>query len=535
MTVLLCRSGDLPISSSYDYWCAVGNPINTPELSRRLPGFELQMEEAFDAIQTIWSDLVRELAQQNPSAELAHTVTCNTNVSDFGVMLAWTDLYETWIANEECILVICDDPWLFRHLSSLDGNVLSPPPRLFFQELKLWFRGYLSRFWYALTAAFAVIRLRHLKNYAEKASSVLLVYGHPSSNSNGRDAYFGTLMNILPEVRRIIHVDCKPARALELAKDGRTASLHGWGSILFVFRLPFIKWDTAKHIGWEKYSWIIRRSRVLEGSTGQSAAIRWQLHCLDCWLKNTRPRAIVWPWENHGWERGLIRLARPMGILLSGYQHTVVGRRHWVHLAKSNPDGEKSLPDRILCSGEIWRQCLIDYGHQPSRLIVAGAHRFTNPPKISREPRGPIFLALPFKHDLAREMVEAARNLVGQHFHFLVKDHPMNPLAFKEQPGLRRTSDGLSAQAGLGAVVYAASTVGLEALMAGIPVVRFLARNGPSVDVIPETIHVQSSTAEGLCDALALAVLSASPTLALEDVFAPPDIRLWCEALGLND
>ena len=51
MTILLSRSSFLPSPSSYDYWCAVGNPRNTPELSRRLPGFEFHMEEAFDVIQ----------------------------------------------------------------------------------------------------------------------------------------------------------------------------------------------------------------------------------------------------------------------------------------------------------------------------------------------------------------------------------------------------------------------------------------------------------------------------------------------------
>ena len=106
MTILLSRSSFLPSPSSYDYWCAVGNPRNTPELSRRLPGFEFHMEEAFDVIQTLWSDLARQMAQQDATAEFAHTVTCNTNVSDFGVMLAWTHLYESWLDSEESILIV---------------------------------------------------------------------------------------------------------------------------------------------------------------------------------------------------------------------------------------------------------------------------------------------------------------------------------------------------------------------------------------------------------------------------------------------
>ena len=157
-------------------------------------------------------------------------------------MLAWSHLIEIWLNTEERILVICDDPWVYRHLLVLGVEVCSPPAGFRLLELVFFCRGYLARLKYAFSAAFAVIRLRKLKIAVKGGAPVLLVYGHPASDAEGHDAYFGDLMYREPEVRRMIHVDCSPGRALELAGDNRTASLHAWGSILFAFSLPFAVW-----------------------------------------------------------------------------------------------------------------------------------------------------------------------------------------------------------------------------------------------------------------------------------------------------
>ena len=534
MSILLTTSVSLPDPSTYHLWCAVGTVKNLPDPSKKIPEIEALLETTFESIRNIWTDIARTLSQQDPQAELTHTATCNTNVSDFGTMLAWSHLIEIWLNKEERILVICDDPWVYRHLLALGVEVHSPPTGFRLLELVFFCRGYLARLKYAFSAAFAVIRLRKLKIAVKAGAPVLLVYGHPASDAEGHDAYFGDLMYREPEVRRMIHVDCSPGRALELSGDNRTASLHAWGSIFFAFVLPFVVWRPKLKLTEEKYRWLVRRARTLEGSAAQSSAIQWQMYCQKRWVESQPPRSIAWPWENHGWERALVRVARAAGVSLSGYQHTVVGLRHWVHLPQSNMDGRESLPERILCSSEVWRKMLINYGYESTNLVLVGAHRFPRVPEVTRDRAGPIFLALPFKHNLAVQMVAAARCLAAPDCRFLVKDHPMNPFPFDEEPWLTRTTEGFVGQTSLSLVVYAASTVGLEAMLAGIPVIRFVPSGSPTVDVIPEALAVKASTSDFLGNCIREITDSSTPVVEKNELFAPLDMKLWRDALGIR-
>jgi len=60
--------------------------------------------------------------------------------------------------------------------------------------------------------------------------AVLLAYGHGASTATGDDAYFGRLLADNASVKRLLHVDTPAVNAARLAVDGRSASLHAWGS-----------------------------------------------------------------------------------------------------------------------------------------------------------------------------------------------------------------------------------------------------------------------------------------------------------------
>ena len=204
MAILLTTSVYLPNPSTYHQWCAVGKVKNLPDSSQEIPEIEALLETAFESIRTIWTDIARRLSQQNLGAELTHIATCNTNVSDFGTMLAWSHLIERWLYLEECFLVICDDPWAYRHFLALGVEVHSQPTGFHIPELLLFCRGYLARAKYAFSAAAAVIRLRKQKIVVKAGAPVLLVYGHPASDAEGHDAYFGDLMCREPEAKRML-------------------------------------------------------------------------------------------------------------------------------------------------------------------------------------------------------------------------------------------------------------------------------------------------------------------------------------------
>ena len=103
----------------------------------------------------------------------------------------------------------------------------------------------------------------------------------------------------------------------------------------------------------------------------------------------------------------------------------------------------------------------------------------------------------------------------------------MNPYFFEIIPGVSQVKKPLTEMSGIGAVLYSATTVGLEALVGGLPVVRFIPEQSASVDVIPEFLDVLTATEENLGEQLDRAITSDVKTLVSEDFFCPPDQSFW--------
>jgi len=525
MAVFLHTTKDAP-PGDFDSWASIGeNPRQlAPEKMR--PDLDAELEDAFDRIAPRWFDLAKSLAQ-HPSADLAIALSCATNISDMGVMLAWADLVEGWAKAAERTLVICGDPWMFRHLSGILGVTAGRAPGFWPLSLRLGLRGYAARIKAALTFAGANLRLKSQQQKGTPGQAWLLVYGHPSSDGDGGDGYFGDLMKIMPHLRRLLHVDCPPARAGELSGDGRTFSLHAWGSPLFaLFKLPFMRW-TPRPSGPDH--WLVRRATALEGGTGQPAAIAWQKHCQDRWLKKVKPHIVAWPWENHSWERAFVRSARANGTTTVGYQHSVVGQQMLNYAAKSNVDGPESLPDKVLCSGPSTRGQLLAWGMPEDRLAIGGALRFGKKGLTVYDRTAPVFVALPFDLTIAAELVAALKDRVDSPRRFLVKQHPMSPLDFDDTEKVERTEILLGDHPQLSAVIFAASTVGLESLLLGLPTLRFRSQHTLVIDILPRGLKVAAAGAANL--QAALDNLPVPMPLDRDRVLADPDRSLWTHVL----
>ncbi len=531
MTVLLRTSRNLPPASTpdttYDKWLAIGDAPQGLDPEKKMPGLAADLETAFDNIAETWLSLGRELGAE-PSAGLAHAPACAANASDLGLMMAWSRIVGQKTGARETVLVVCDDPWMFRHLAGLQGIGAGTPPPLWPLPLKLALRGFAARLKSAVALARDAIGLRHQRRLAPSASTVLLVYGHPSSTADGTDGYFGNLMKKNAALSRLLHVDCAAGRARELEGGGRTLSLRAWGKLSDALTLPFARWrPPPRHLTGE-WGWLVRRAAALEGGTGQGATIAWQRKCQHRWLAETRPRVVAWPWENHSWERDFVRAARALGIRTLGYQHSVIGRQMLNYAPGSNPDGLASLPDRILCTGDSTRRQLLEWGVPDERLGIGGALRIPEPFSINPDPEGPVFLALPFDAETAGQMVAAARALTGQGFRFLVKDHPMTPFSFNPTPAIERTDKPFFEHPGLRALVYAATTVGLEAALAGLPTIRFRPEGRIALDILPKGTRLPAADAAGLAEALNQAGV---PVLNRDEFFSPVPKDLWQRTL----
>lgn len=528
MTVRLVSSRDLAAAGEFDVWVpiAAAAPDVLPADMRRPTAREL--EQAFAGIAQDWFSIARDIAR-NPGGELTHTGSCAANITDFGLMLAWGSLVREWAGEETKTLVLCDDPWMFRHLAGLPGVTAGTAPPLFRREIMLRLRGIAARAACALRVARANIALRAMRSTVTRGERCILVYGHPRSNTDGYDGYFGDLMRTDASIRRVLHVDCGVPRARALAVDGRTVSLHAWGSLRDAAPCLAARWRPGRALLSGPYGWLVRRAGALDGGTAQAAIIRWQNLCQARWLADTAPVAVAWPWENHAWERSFVAACRARGTRTIGYQHSVVGRQMINYSPASNPAGEDGLPDRIHCTGRATAQQLEALGNPGGRIAVAGALRFEEKPGPKYDPAAPAFLALPFDNEIGREMVAAAARVADGTHRFLVKDHPMTPCAFEETEFVRRTQSQLNDLAAVSSVIYSATTVGLEALLMGLPTYRFLPSAKIGMHVLPPALEVQTVAAAEIGKALDCPARPAP--VERSEIFAPVDRDIWSEAL----
>ena len=533
MTVLLRHSGDLPPSESYGVWFAVTGAAGRGPGDEKLPSLARHLEAAFDAICPEWWAVARTLADGD-GAELAYATTCAGYGSDFGLMMAWGRLTKQMARKKEPCLVICDDPWLFRHLAVLSGVQGGKQPDLLPATLKYRLRGFLARSRLVPRLAWASLATRRQRPQAAKGGPVILVYGHPRSNAQGHDDYFGPMMSEIPALARALHTDCGTTQTAALSADGRTVSLHAWGNPFMAFRILFKRWrPTEQHLS-GSFGWLVRRAAEKEGGGAAHAMNAWQRQCQKAWLAHTRPAVVAWPWENHGWERDFCRQARRLGVTTLGYQHTVIGPHQLNYSPATNKDGLDSLPDTIVCDGPAYRDQLLDWGVPADRLATGGSFRIQRIEGVAYDAKAPCFVALSANHSIARQQMGAIKAAAAKGIEFLVKDHPMYPLDFEETENIRRTPETLEAQPALSAVVYSTGTMGLEGLLAGLPTFRFLPEDRIAVDILPGFVSVETVTAPELTDALAGARKNSSKPdpLPWEDVLSPVDWDLWRRLLA---
>jgi len=525
MSVCLRPSNAASPLPDYKFWLAVSGTQTLAEPDRQLPGLAERLEEAFVNERETWWRLGRELSQE-PGSDIAHMPTTGAVGSDFGIMLAWARLVRELAENDDVTLVVCDDPWLFRHLAKIESVDADVPPSLSLETLRRRLRGVFARGRVALRNTMAAIRLQAQRRIIQDGDPVILVYGHPDSDANGKDAYFGDLMARHETLKRLLHTDCPTGQARELSADKRTASLHAWGSPLFALSLAFCKWRPGpQHLGGE-FGWLIRRAAIIENSGGGPAMNRWQAHCQARWLDATHPGRVIWPWENHGWERNLCRATHKRNISTIGYQHTVIGPHQFNYATHTNHDGLISIPDVVVADGPAYRDEMQAWGVPEERLLVGGAFRFPRFAVDLYDPQGPVFVPLSAVSAAGRAQLDVARAIAAQGRRVLVKPHPMYPLEFTEHGTLSRAARPLAEQRGLSAILYTTGTSGLEALLMGIPGYRLMQEDRISIDILPQGFTTEAVTAGNATEAI-LNDRGGRPRTAWDDILADPDRGLW--------
>lgn len=237
----------------------------------------------------------------------------------------------------------------------------------------------------------------------------------------------------------------------------------------------------------------------------------------------TRPPLVIYPYENKSLEKLLLlglREGNPGGRIV-GYQHTSVTPRHTTLVFAPGEAARTPLPDRVVTLGEVTRAWLEANGRYPAGLLVEGfALRQAARTALARRKPAPgdsprvLFVLSSSIAELAaaaRWLLEAAR--LRPSWQFALRPHPEFPLV--RLPDALRTGlasrardlSGMPLEENLlwaDVVVYASSTVALEALMAGRPVVNIDLGEPLDVDPVlePVALHWSAGNAAELVSAV---------------------------------
>ncbi len=461
-----------------------------------MPDAAPALERAFESIRSDWAR-IGKLLQTQPTGHLGHMPHCGAFGSDFGIMLAWSAICARLADAPRRTLVICDDPWMFRHLAQNPGVEAGRPPSIWRRRTKHFIRGYLARIKVALSLFRVRVGVKNLRNNIASGDPVILVYGHPNSNAEGHDTYFGDLMQRLPTLKRLLHTDAGLGVARRLGSDRRTASLHAWGRLSALVKVPLQRWRADSNIEAGQWRWLIDRAASIENSGGGPAMNFWQQHCQRRFLATATPPTLCWPWENHCWERDLCRAAGAYATKTIGYQHTVIGPHQFNYAAETNADGVVSLPDVIACDGPAYRDELAAWGAPAERLQILGALRFARR-SPAYDPNGTVFVPLSAIRKAAQAQLQAAERFANAGHTVLVKPHPMYPLPVPTRTNLAETAIGLATQTRLKLVIFASGASGLDAVLAGVPAVRLQVDGLISIDVLPCFVNIPTTTLETL-------------------------------------
>ena len=144
MPVILRSSKQLGSIDKKMKWYGVTGTYGTLENKYLFSDIGRQIETYFTDIREEWWDFGKKLSRTK-YGNFAHTPTAASYNVDFGLMLAWCKLTQHVASKEELVLVVCDDPWVYRQLGQISGVNSLRPPNLWTKRAIYFFRGYFSR------------------------------------------------------------------------------------------------------------------------------------------------------------------------------------------------------------------------------------------------------------------------------------------------------------------------------------------------------------------------------------------------------
>tara|TARA_B100001971_G_C18168775_1_gene525827 strand:- start:179 stop:1054 length:876 start_codon:yes stop_codon:yes gene_type:complete len=196
-------------------------------------------------------------------------------------------------------------------------------------------------------------------------------------------------------------------------------------------------------------------------------------------------------YENNPWEKMSIMALREFSqqTLIIGYQHTIVAQAFVSSFISHYEKDIMPLPDKIFTVGEITKNILEEYGEYDNNYIESSCslryEYFNNVSMISRKSKGNILLVL----DGVPEISRMVNYVVGElkdnlKYQLKIRPHPVLPLKkfldrldynlYKiSNVSVSENTSVIDDLSSTDIVIYWGSSVALEAIKVGIPVIYY--------------------------------------------------------------
>ena len=209
-----------------------------------------------------------------------------------------------------------------------------------------------------------------------------------------------------------------------------------------------------------------------------------------CLAKQVKISSFIYPFENRAWEKMFLLGIREVdsAVRTIGYQHASITASHMNFIFSEREAEVTPLPDVIVTMGQITRDWLLRRGHFPQALLKAGcALRQENVCSKLQKKRPPhgvkhILVALATslnEYVLTLRFLQEAMKRQDKRS-ICIRPHPTIPLGkaielfpkgYIDFPYNVSTGTVQNDLEWADVVLYASSTIGLEAVAAGIPAV----------------------------------------------------------------
>jgi hypothetical protein len=342
---------------------------------------------------------------------------------------------------------------------------------------------------------------RRLQPPAGGAPQAVLFTYVDSGFRDGPDAFFGSLGQHFPV--RTCHVAFVHSGYLDTLPKLAAAKVAPYEPLFGSLRLSDLFWSLGIALAawWRAGRYEAPPIDAVPMTSLLCAALRWDLgqggyfynvlvyRAARRLLANWRPAWLIYPYENKALEKMLLLAAREScpQCRVVGYQHASITRRHATLLFAEGEAAITPLPDRIVTVGDVTRRYLEAHGRYPRGIFATGcALRQQRGRLLARRARSGnvrVLLALSSSRRELLEAVEACRRALDADggLEFGIRTHPEFPVALLT-PELRawveRHAQNFSGSAlasnleWCDAVLYVSSTVALEALGRGRPVIN---------------------------------------------------------------